>query len=217
MPFVKNSKLAKAPAMALALSIGLAVSGCGGMPSNQSLYSVKQPVVERSNFTFDVRSAQSGMSISEQQRVAAWFETMELGYGDRVSIDDPMASQATRDAIAKLAERHGILIEEGAPVTQGFVDPGNARIVLTRSSASVPGCPDWDESSDLNYFNATPKGYGCAVNGNLAAMVANPEDLIEGQSGTGETVVSTGTKAIDSFRQRAPSGNGGDVNATEGN
>lgn len=216
MPFANNSKLAKAPAMALVLALGTAVAGCGGMPSNQSLYSVKQPVVERSNYTFDVRSAQSGMSISEQQRVAAWFETMKLGYGDRVSIDDPMASKATMDAIGELAARHGVLIEQGAPVTQGFVQPGNARIVLTRSSASVPGCPDWSESSDADYYNGTAKGYGCSTNSNLAAMVANPEDLIQGQTGTGETVIMSGTKAIDSFRERAPSGNGGDVANTGG-
>lgn len=217
MTFAKKSTLAKAPAMAVALALGLGLAGCGGMPTNQSLYSVKQPVVERNNFTFDVRSAQGGMSISEQQRVAAWFDTMKLGYGDRVSIDDPMASNATRDAIGKLAARHGVLIEQGAPVTEGFVQPGSARIVLTRSSAYVPGCPDWDESSDMNYYNGTAKGYGCATNSNLAAMVANPEDLIEGQAGTGETVIMSGTKAIDSFRDRAPSGNGGDVAATGGN
>lgn len=211
MPFANKRKLAKAPVFALAITLGLSVAGCGGMPTNQSLYSTKQPVVERQNFTFDVRSAQSGLTITEQQRVAAWFDTMGLGYGDRVSIDDPMASQATHDAIAQLAERHGVLIAEGAPVTQGYVEPGNARIVLTRSSASVPGCPDWDDKSDMNYFNATSKGYGCATNSNLAAMVANPEDLIQGQSGTGETVIMSGTKAIDSFRNRAPSGNGGDV------
>lgn len=216
MTFANHSKLAKSPAMALVLALGTAVAGCGGMPSNQSLYSVKQPVVERSNFTFDVRSTQSGMSISEQQRVAAWFETMKLGYGDRISIDDPMASKATTDAISELAARHGVLIEQGAPVTQGFVQPGNARIVLTRSTASVPGCPDWSESSDADYNNGTPKGYGCSINSNLAAMVANPEDLIEGQSGTGETTILSGTKAIDSFRERAPSGNGGDVAASTG-
>ena len=59
MPFAKHSKLAGA----LALSLGLALGACGGMPTNKSLYSVKQPVVERSNYTFDVQSSQSGLSI----------------------------------------------------------------------------------------------------------------------------------------------------------
>ena len=209
MPIAIHSKLAKAPAFALALSLGLVRGGCGGMPTNKSLYSTKQPVVERSNFTFDVQTGQGGLAVSEQQRLANWFETMQLGYGDRVSIDDPMASAATREAVAELAGRHGILVEEGAPVTAGFVQPGFARVVITRSTASVPGCPDWSAQSDMNYHNATYPNYGCAVNSNLAAMVANPEDLIEGQKGTGETVIMSSTKAIDSFREQAPTGAGG--------
>ncbi|MXO89491.1 pilus assembly protein CpaD [Altererythrobacter aquaemixtae] len=205
MPIANTRKLAGV----LALSIGLTLGACGGMPTNRSLDSVKQPVVERTNFTLDVRAGAGGLSIPEQQRVAGWFEAMDLRYGDRVSIDDPMASGATREAISKLAGRHGILINNGAPVTAGYVQPGNVRIVITRSEAYVPGCPDWSAKSDMNYNNAASPGYGCANNSNLAAMVANPEDLIKGQEGTGETVVSTSNKAIDSYRNQAPTGEGG--------
>ncbi|WP_128892000.1 CpaD family pilus assembly protein [Erythrobacter sp. HKB08] len=194
---------------ALALSMGLALGACGGMPSNPSLNSLKQPVVERTNYTFDVQTGSGGLTIPEQQRLAAWFEAMELGFGDRLAIEDPMMSPATREAIAQLAARHGILVSDGAPVTAGMIQPGQARVVLTRSTASVPGCPDWSASSDMNYTNGTSPGYGCAVNSNLAAMVANPEDLIEGQSGSGTTVVSTGTKAIDSYRNQTPTGEQG--------
>ncbi|WFL78047.1 CpaD family pilus assembly protein [Altererythrobacter arenosus] len=204
MPIAKHSKIAGA----LALSLGLALGGCGGMPTNKTVYSVNQPVVERTNYSLDVQTGQGGLTIPEQQRVAGWFEAMDLGYGDRVSIEDPMASDATREAVAKLAGRHGILVDETAPVTSGFVQPGQARIVLTRSKATVPNCPNWSAKSDMNYRNATSPGYGCATNGNLAAMVANPEDLIEGQKGTGETVIMNSNKAIDAYRSRKPgSGN----------
>ncbi|MBE5073701.1 CpaD family pilus assembly protein [Erythrobacteraceae bacterium E2-1 Yellow Sea] len=203
MPIAKHSKIAGA----LALSLGLVLGGCGGMPSgNTSLYSVKQPVVERTNYSFDVRTGYEGLDVSEQQRLAGWFESMDLGYGDRVSIDDPMSSDATREAVSKLAGRHGVLIEETAPVTSGHVQPGYARVVLTRSTASVPGCPDWSAKSDANFNNAASPNYGCATNSNLAAMVANPQDLIEGQKGTGETVIMSSTKAIDSYREQAPTG-----------
>jgi pilus assembly protein CpaD len=43
----------------------------------------------------------------------------------------------------------------------------------------------------------------------MAAMIANPEDLIRGQEGTGETIVSTSNKAINSYRNQAPTGEGG--------
>ena len=61
----------------------------------------------------------------------------------------------------------------------------------------------------VNYNNATYPNYGCATNGNLAIMVANPEDLITGQRGTGETAVVTSTKAIDSYRGLKPTGEAG--------
>ena len=205
MPIANTRKLAGV----LALSIGLTLGACGGMPTNRSLDSLKQPVVERTNYTLDVRAGAGGLSIPEQQRLSGWFEAMELRYGDRVSIDDPMASRATREAVSKLAGRHGILINDGAPVTAGYVQPGNVRVVITRSDAYVPGCPDWSAQSDMNYNNAASPGYGCSNNSNLAAMVADPEDLIRGQDGTGETVVSTSNRAIDSYRNQAPTGEGG--------
>lgn len=212
MNIAKNSKLASA----IALSLGLTLAGCGGMPTNTSLYSVKQPVVERTNFTLDVDTNQSGLSINEQQRVNGWFETMDLRYGDRISIEDPSSNPAVAEAVNDLAGRYGLIVTGVAPTTSGVLQPGQARVVITRSSASVPGCPDWSAKSDMNYMNANSPGYGCAVNSNMAAMVANPEDLLQGQTGTGETVVSTGTRAIQSYREAEPTGAGGLQNANAG-
>lgn len=194
---------------AIALSLGLSTAACSGPAwDNTSLYSVRQPVVERTTYTLDVASGYDGLSIPEQQRLAGWFQAMDLRYGDRVSIEDPVASGATKAAIAGIAARHGILLADGAPVTQGQVQPGTARVVITRSTASVPNCPNWERKSDANYANATAPGYGCAVNGNMAAMIANPEDLIHGQAGTGETVIMSSTKAIETYREKAPTGAG---------
>lgn len=196
---------------ALALSLGLLLTGCGGMPTNRSVNSVHQPVVERVNYTLDVATGSGGLSYPEQQRVLGWFETMKLRYGDRIAIDDPMASPATRDAVVALAGRHGILIGEAAPVTAGHIAPGTARIVITRARAHVPGCPDWSAKSDVTLNNSTSSNYGCATNSNLAAMVANPEHLLQGADGGSETVVMSASKAIDSYRRATPSGAGGTV------
>ena len=196
-------------ASALAIGLGLGLSACGGMPSNPSLYSTKQAVVERTNYTLDLRTGYDGLDVAEQQRLAGWFEAMDLRYGDRVSLEDPTGNPATRAAIGEIAGRHGILLSEGAPVTAGYVDPGLTRVVLTRSVASVPGCPDWSVQSDMNYTNGTHPGYGCSVNGNYAAMIANPEDLLVGQQGTGETVVVSSNKAIGVYREQTPTGSNG--------
>ncbi len=202
-------RMTKPAAAAIALTLGLSLAGCSQPGANRSLDSVKQPVVERTNSTLDVDTNGGGLSIYEQRRLDDWFAAMDLGYGDRISIDDPLATPGTREAVANIAARYGLLVSEGAPVTEGFVNPGKARVVVTRSKASVPGCPDWGGRSSYNFNNGTHDGYGCAVNGNLAAMVADPEDLIHGDSATGGTVIMTSNKAIDSYRKQVPTGQAG--------
>lgn len=194
---------------AIALSLGLALAGCGGMADNRSLESIHQPVVERVNYSFDVTTGPGGLSFPEERRLADWFAAMGLRYGDRIAIDDPLQSSTTREAVENIAARYGLLVADGAPVTAGTVTAGTARIVISRSQATVPGCPDWSAKSDTNFNNATSSNYGCAVNSNLAAMVANPEHLLKGAAGSGETIVMSSTKAIESYRTAKPTGEGG--------
>jgi len=216
MQNAKHSTIKSVSKLAVAAALGLTLAGCGGMPTNNSLYSLKQPVIERQSFSLDVNTISNGLPVSEQVRLNGWFEAMELGYGDRVSIEDPGANPAITNAVNELAGRYGLIVSETAPTTAGFLQPGQARVVITRTTAEVPGCPDWSAKSDMNYNNATSPGYGCAINSNVAAMVANPEDLLEGQKGTGETVVATGNKAIVTFRNATPTGAGGLGNAQQG-
>jgi pilus assembly protein CpaD len=202
-------RITKPAAAALVLTVGLSLAGCVSQPTNRSLDSIKQPVVQRTNITLDLNAGSGGLSIPEQKRLNDWFAAQNLGYGDRISIDDPISSKATKNNVAAIAARYGLLVSDGAPVTPGVIQPGTVRIVVTRSDAFVPGCPDWHGRGNYDYNNATNSGFGCAVNGNLAAMVANPEHLIHGAEGTGETVIMTSDKAIDSYRKQAPTGEKG--------
>ena len=164
-------------------SLGLALAGCSMGTSNTSMYSVHQPVVERTTLALDVNVDGGGVTGTEQRRMAEWFDALELGYGDRVSIDygSGYANPAARASVAALAEEHGVLMTETAPLTVGDVGPGTIRVVVSRSRASVPTCPDWSSNSDRNYNASNHSNYGCASNSNLAAMVADPEDLVRGR------------------------------------
>lgn len=194
---------------ALALSMGFALAGCGGMPGNRTLESIHQPVVSHNNFVLDLSTGAGGLSLPEQRRLAGWFDAMNLRYGDKVSIDDPLMSDATRNDVEAVAGRYGLLVGGEAPVTPGHVDSGMARVIITRAVATVPHCPDWSANSDANLKNATSSNYGCATNSNLAAMVANPDHLIKGDSSTGQTVVMSSTKAIEMYREQKPTGEKG--------
>jgi len=209
MPLARHKQLANLSAIAFALTLGLGLAGCGGMPTNTSLYSTKQPVVERTNMVLDVNTTAGGLPISEQQRLNGWFETMDLRYGDRIAIENPGQNPAVTNAIRDLAARYGLIIRDTAPVTSGYVRPGQARVVISRSIASVPGCPDWSAKSDMNYINALSPGFGCSVNSNMAAMVADPQDLLEGKKGDSETLIVTSNKAISTYRTAEPTGASG--------
>ena len=194
-------------ALAMVASLGACTAPKGTF--NTSLNSVNQPVVQSQNLTLDLRATQSGLTVPEQARLAQWFEALGLRYGDRISVDDPMANDGVRAHVAALASRYGLLLENAAPVTVGYLDPGFVRVVVTRSTAYVPNCPNWHGNASGNLGNHTSAGFGCAVNSNYAAMVADPQHLLAGAVGTGETVVMSSTKAIQSYREQAPTGAGG--------
>ena len=197
-------------AFSAAIALSLSLTACGGQGAiNHSLYSVKQPAVEHHDFTLDLAAGLSGLPISEQRRLNDWFETLDLRYGDRIALDGLPTSGGVRQDVAAIAGRYGMLLSDGAPVTAGYVAPGNVRVVVTRSRAFVPGCPDWGHQYLTTLANATSDGYGCAVNSNVAVMVADPEHLLHGAQGTGETRVMSGNKAIKTYREQDPTGKAG--------
>jgi pilus assembly protein CpaD len=171
---------------------------------NKSLNSVNQPVVQRSDYVLDL-SAQNGLSPAERGRLDAWFRSLGLGYGDRVAVDEPYRSAARFD-VARVAAEYGLLLSDGAPVTPGELRPGSVRVIVSRSFASVPGCPRWSGSGKNNQMSP---GYGCATNSNLAAMIADPSDLVLGQAGSGTSDGTVGAKAIKVYRDAVPTGTKG--------
>ena len=102
-----------------------------------------------------------------------------------------------------------MIVLAGAPVTRGAVQPGMVRVVVSRRRAIVPGCPNWSVKSEPNFRNSNTSNYGCGVNSDLAAMVANPEDLIHGREGVVTGDVVTAAKAVQLYRVTPPSGTKG--------
>lgn len=183
----------------------LSLSGCAGElgTTNTSMYSVHQPVVERTNFAIDLASDGGGISSTEQSRLGEWFDALQLGYGDRVSVDygSGYANKAVAQSIYNSAAERGVLLDEIAPVTDGQIAPGMLRVVVTRSKASVPSCPDMSTDHDRNYNASNHSNYGCATNSNLAAMVADPEDLVRGRENK-KLDSNTGRNAVGAYRTK---------------
>jgi len=207
---------------ALALGAGGCASSSGALSAvnNPSLSSVHQPIVQRTDFVLDLATGGGGgVPESELDRLDAWLASIDVRYGDRISIDEPRGypMPRARADVARVAAGYGLLLSDDAPLLNGVVPPGSIRVIATRATASVPGCPQWDEDQIVPTVNTSPN-YGCATNSNLAAMIANPEDLIHGQDGTTTGSATTAGRAIRTYRERQPSGRQGlPATSTTGN
>jgi pilus assembly protein CpaD len=177
-----------------------AVAACNTPASpDQGLASLNVPVVTTTDYVFDAAAPDGALSPGEAARLDGWFQGLGLGYGDSVYVDGSYA-RAARDQVAAVAGRYGMLVQPGAPVTAGTVPAGGVRVVVARRRAVVANCPNWSQPSQPNFHNKTMSNFGCGVNTNLALQVADPGDLISGQSGDSASDAVTGAKAITLYR-----------------
>lgn len=185
----------------------LLLAGCSGY--NGGLDSVHQPVVTRQDLAIDLQTDVGGLAAGETQRLAGWMAALGLRYGDHVAIDDSADGTTVRADVAALAGRYGLILADRAPATSGALPPSTLRVVVTRTTASVPGCPDYTHPSMVTADASTSSNFGCATNSNLAAMIADPADLVRGVAGPATADPLTSTKAIGAYRAAAPTGSGG--------
>jgi len=203
------------------LALATALAGCThDRPTDamRGMAAVNVPVVSRADYALDLAAPGGSLPSSEAARLDGWFRSLQLGYGDNIYVDGA-ASYDARSDVARVAGRYGMLVSNGAPVTVGGIAPGSVRVVVSRTRASVPNCPNWSVPSQPNMENATISNFGCGVNSNMAAMIANPEDLVHGREGTGIGDSDTATKAVDFYRKQSPTGTKGlqEINTKKGN
>jgi len=188
-----------------------AIGGCSYTPHDlpaRGLLPVNVPVVQRADYAVDLAAPGGSLLPGEAQRLNGWFQGLDLGYGDAIYVDGPYA-EAARGEVAQVAGRYGLLVNAGAPITPGALPEGTVRVVVSRNRATVPNCPNWSAPAQPNYNNQSFSNYGCGVNTNLAAMIADPQDLVHGREGDGVLDAQTSSKALSSYRSTAPTGSGG--------
>lgn len=197
----------------MASAVALAPTGpalAKAKPGTRGVESPNQPVVQRTDYVFDTTpDGYSSLSAGEDARLGDWFDAIGLGYGDRVAVVD--APPRVTGAISDLVARYGLLLSDRTPATVGAAPNGAIRIVVSRSTASVPGCPDWSHRDEFDNVGGLSNEYGCGVNGNLAAMMADPEDLVRGRESHSPYRGVVASRAVKAFRDAVPTGAGGTV------
>ena len=196
-----------------ALALGLVLAGTpatAGRKIERGVEPVHQPVVDRTDFVFDLANDGSGtLGADDARRLDTWFRALNLRYGDHVTLAGAgTGSRAVQDGVAAIVARFGLLVEGEAPVTAGEAPAGGLRIVVSRSIAGVPGCPSWRDRAEANFHGGLSDNYGCATALNLAAMVADPRDLVEGREPGVDDMNVVNGKAIKAYQDKAPTGAG---------
>lgn len=177
---------------------------------NRGVESVHQPVVSYTSFVLDLRAESgTGISADEKARLNGWLDSLDIGYGDSVALAGGYSAAARHD-IADVLGQRGLLVKDDNAIAAGTPPFGSVRVVVRRATASVPGCPDWQTKQENTMSGGTSSNFGCATNSNIAAMVANPEDLVRGQTeSNGGLRTATSNRAIKDMQAKPTTGSGG--------
>ncbi|MEE4349171.1 MAG: CpaD family pilus assembly lipoprotein [Pacificimonas sp.] len=194
----------------LAFGIAGALAACGGPQSasnNQTPFNLNTPVVTQHLMTYDlIPPAGQGLSAAQRDELREWLNSIDVRYGDRVSVDQEAVPAAfeRREQVATILGERGMMLNRLAPVTSPALPAGATRVVVVRAKATVPDCPNHSSVDDLNYDNATSSNYGCADSTALSQMIADPNDLVRGKPYKSDRLdavipVETGPGVMDDY------------------
>jgi pilus assembly protein CpaD len=183
----------------------LALSGCGGFNGADEAQfdaSYSHPIsVQQDVPTLNV-AATGALSQDDRRAISAFAAAYkERGHGP-LSVATPSGSANTTIAMNTLVDVRELLGQSGIPASRVTYTPYRASsaaerapIILsyTRYAATATPCGDWTD--DLAYMpdNTSPANFGCATQNNLAAMVADPADLVMPRTMTASDAQRRGT------------------------
>ncbi len=143
---------------------------------------VNHPIaVEPSYQSLKLTYAYSGLSVAEEQRLQTFVgDYINHGNGS-IAVSVPAGTGASA-AISWFAEHIAAMGIDRTRiiVAQHDAPAGDTRVELNYVAyqASVGKCGDWSEDLSKTLDNSTSRNFGCAVQQNIAAMIADPRDLL---------------------------------------
>lgn len=180
-------------------ALALLLTGCADwerhvqstLPTPQPALADKQIVVAPGRSVQVVQFEGKSTTLTAEQKadLAAFLdEALRNDMKVVVGVEDPgkKAPRAERQRAANLATTIRRMGWSTKAVTLDVPGAeGSVRIVVDHLIAVAPKCPDWDFHKYHNFSSQPYPNYGCADRSNLAAMIANPRDLVTGEVPSG--------------------------------
>lgn len=171
----------------------VALSGCADMQAHMQsrlppalpAYAGKQIEVTQARSVHVVNFADGSARISgdEGAYAVAFVDEAMRSSGGSVLVEKASA-QASRLQRQRIAAVSDMLVKKGyhvAPFAPAEANVGGVQVAVDALVAVAPNCPNWEFHKYAEFGSQLPPNQGCADRTNLAAMVANPRDLVSGQ------------------------------------
>ena len=210
----------RAMRLAPALCFAVMLAACNRTASTEQMYPTdyreRHPITlhdgERTVEIFLGRN-RGGLTPAQRADVLAFAQNWRHESTSGILIEVPQSGAASRSASESMRELHAILAASGVPpqsvAVRGYRSPPAAlasiKISYAKLTAEAGPCGRWPRdigvSADSDHNQNRPYwNFGCASQRNLAAMVANPADLVQPR---GETAAYAARRSVmlDKYRK----------------
>jgi len=164
---------------------GIGLGGC--LPINEwhPSESDRRGSVDVVKMDHEVRFSDDAANLSaeERGRLDQFIDTVDLGYGDTVTVammgDATMTRRRAQLVRSHLAARRISSQLVARQPGDGVEDA--VAVSVSRHVVTPPQCPDWTKNATQDIYTESASNFGCATAHALSVMAANPRDLVQGR------------------------------------
>lgn len=166
---------------ALAL-LALGLSGCETAPpmlpnTAETVHPIAVEVIAR-DLDLDIDSASGTIPPAERNRIRAAVAEQGRDTALHATVQGQLLAAPAQRGVTRVLLEAGVAAENIA--FQPDETPGTT-VHLTRYTAKAESCAPWPDIHDNRFANLPTTILGCANQANLARMLADPHDLVEGR------------------------------------
>lgn len=182
--------------LAVVASVGLSLAACQhtAVTAPSPSETVKRNEVKMVRLPFRIAAEDDKTDTPSNYTlngISLFLHSVNAGHADVILLDSSAVAPERIDAIADHIKAKGLIYGGTSALGVKPVD-GEVTLYVERHVVIPPNCGSWRAETSGNDINNASAHHGCSSIANLGLMIANPRDLIAGQSGGNSTAAAVG-------------------------